>query len=376
MPEPKNPLDAVKKSKRANAEIYGPFLTQHAMGDLELSNADRDELMGYHERREDNKVKRWLTRLNGDGSDNVPLIDAMLQLWLRGRRENEIVEQWKHFFDLQAGRVAPQQGENRLAYFFIDEPYSANYGGWHLGCFVNVAEWARRNGRPGLESKAKQHIEQVVMKFALISLKMPKGAPEGIAINARGERYDSGTIFTPPVGQRSNTAHLDSGIRLMLENLIKRRAVEMRRRADWFVFGTQKYQPEINTAEAARFLENPRLETAKALADVATFRIQGTERVRDWGDVHAVSLDDWINKNTTAVLLWMTDRQTGRYRMGFPFEEGRGFGLGGGAYCKYQPQESRFVVSSDYVKEPLVFDAPKRKPTFHIVVDSQGVRVD
>lgn len=376
MSEPKNPLDGVRQGRRANAEIYGPYLTQYAMGDRELSNAARDEMMGYHEGRENNKVKQWLTRLNGDGSDNVPLIDAMLQLWLRGRKENEIVEQWKHFFDLQAGRAAPNQRENRLAYFFVDEPYSANYGGWHLGCFVNVAEWARRNGKPGLEKKAKQHIEQAVIKFALISLIMPSGAPDGIAINAKGKRYDSGKIFTPPVGQRSNTAHLDSGIRLMLESLINRRPVKMRRNPDWFVFSTQKYQPDINAAEASIFLEKPSLDTAKALASVATFKIQGTERVRDWVDIHAVSLDDWINKNTTSVLLWMTDRQTGSYRMGFPFEEGRGFGLKGGASCKFQPQESQFIVSSDYVKTPLIFDAPRRKPLFHIVVDSQGVRVE
>jgi len=225
------------------------------------------------------------------------------------------------------------------------------------------------------------------MASALVSV---RGVPHPMGENRRSERLDNGTIWTAPVGQRSNIAHLDSGIRVMLENVLGKR-LKLRRDPklpEWYLLISQHLAGSsiLSSVVAQRiwtYLERPTKENAFALASLCTFKILGGMHVYWWEERYrAVALDERFNGNTPAVMLerWRrADADTLRHRMidevshAYPWKEGRAFNDKGKGHTVYDSTTSEFVVTSPHPTMRL--PAPAFPPSYVITITDAGVSV-
>lgn len=369
---PVNPLDALTPQQRRESHHYGPIALLHMTGVEPVDEAAQRELRTLIVNHKPGP--RWLSRLSGMGSWNVPQIDGAVQLWAgQGSARGD----WVRYFRYQLRDEVPPVNMRRLENFGGSESLSANYEAWRWGAVATVLLWAIRNRDVELAALARRWFVVAAALGTLVSVgkdRFPKGE---YGRNKRGERLDT-SRWMSPVSHRSNLAHAYHPCGVLLDRVLGRRTA-MRRPPEWFyklvdrAAGMALDEIEIEAMEW--YLGGPSPKSAERVAElIGKAGVYGSFRVVWWKDTRAVILDQRLNPNTPAIMFEVLNLATGELYLGYPWPSGRAFKAGGQIPTIWERGKGELVAESAYGVARC--EVPREDPEMVIVMDERGVRVE
>jgi hypothetical protein len=368
-----DPLGKFPADQRRVSHVVGPVAITHLAGIKPIGTRAQKEIRAWVVQH--SPGPRWLSRLSGMGSWNIPQIDGCLMLWagLPTARDD-----WELYLKWQLRDATPPAGAERLALFGGSESLSANYEAWRWGAVAGVYLWAVRNGDKELVSLARRwFIVAATLGTFVSTSRFPNGE---YGRNKRGERLDT-SRWMSPVSNRSNLAHAYHPVGVLLDILLQRDP-SMRRPGEWFVdlvrvanLETPILSREHINALEAYFAAPTQPETADTVcAFLGAAGVYGTFRVIWWRDCRVVYLDQRRNPNTPAIMFEVLSLVNGDLYLGYPWPGGRAFKASGQIPTIWDRDKGEISAVSQY---GLAFKTvPKTRPEMIIVIDDRGARVE